>query len=73
MLQITKLSKNSPLLIDVAKRNEFGIVGGSTNCKDETVKRLPPKNSNIDTGHLTPKARLAFTKLKKAFTKAPIF
>ena len=48
-------------------------VGGG-NCKDETVKKtsLTSKNLNEATGYLTFKARLAFTQLKKAFTKASI-
>ena len=58
--------------MDVAKRNEIGIIGGGSNCKDKTVKKLPSKNLNRATSYLTPKARLAFTKLRKAFTKALI-
>ena len=49
------------------------ISGG--NYKDETIEKSPltSKNSNGATGYLTPKARLAFTQLKKAFTKVPVF
>ena len=47
---------------------------GSRDCEDETVKRslLTSKNLKEATSYLTPKARLAFTQLRKAFTKAPI-
>ena len=43
-------------------------------CEDRTVERwlLISKNSNRAIGYLTPKARLAFIQLKKAFTKALI-
>ena len=52
---------------------EVGRVGDG-DCKNETVKISPltSKNLNGATGYLIPKARLAFTQLKKAFTKAPI-
>ena len=57
----------------MAKGVKVGSVVGS-DCEDETVKRSPltSKNSNGATGYLTPECRLAFTQLKKAFTKAPI-
>ena len=57
----------------MAENTEVDSVGGS-DCKDETVERLPltSKNSNRATGYLTPKARLTFTQLRKAFTKALI-
>ena len=58
--------------MNVAEYNEVGIVGVVDDYKDETVKRLLAKNSNKATGYLTPKARLRFTKLMKAFTKVPI-
>ena len=73
MLQTTKLSKKLPLSIDVAECDKVGIVGGGSNCEDKTVKRSLFKNLNRATDYLTLKARLAFIKLRKAFTKAPIF
>ena len=53
---------------------EIGSVGDG-DCEDEMVEKSPltSKNSNGTTGYLTPKARLAFTQLRKAFTKALIF
>ena len=59
--------------MDVAERDNIGTIGGSSDCKDKMVKRSLSKNSNRATSYLTPKARLAFTKLRKSFTKAPIF
>ena len=58
--------------MDVAERDKVGTVGSGGDCEDETLKRLTSKNLNITMGYLTSKARLAFNKLKKAFTKAPI-
>ena len=57
----------------MVKDIEVGSVGGGDR-KDETVEKLPltSKNSNGVIGYLTPKARLAFTQLKKTFTKAQI-
>ena len=72
MLQTTGPSKNLSLLMDVAKHNKVGTVGGGDDHKDEMVKRSLFKNLNRATGYLTPKARLAFATLKKAFTKALI-
>ena len=47
---------------------------GVGNCENRMVEKSPlrSKNSNKTMGYLTSKARLAFTQLKKAFTKAPI-
>ena len=61
------------LLSLMAEDTEVGSVGGS-DCENETIKRSPfiSKNSNRTIGYLTFKARLAFTQLKKAFTKAAI-
>ena len=56
----------------MAERDEVGIIGIGSDCGDKTVKRSPSKNLNGATGYLTPKARLAFTKLRKAFTKTLI-
>ena len=52
---------------------EVGNVSNG-NRKNKIVKKLPliSKNLNRATGYLTLKARLAFTQLKKAFTKAAI-
>ena len=59
--------------MDVAESDVVDIIAGSGDCEDETVKRSSSKNLNGATDYLTPKARLAFTKLRKEFTKAPIF
>ena len=72
ILQTTRLSKNLTVLIDVAERNEIGIVGDGGNCEDKTIKTSLSKNLNRAIGYLTPKARLAFIKLSKVFTKALI-
>ena len=72
MLQTTESSKNSPSLKDLAERDEVGIICSGDNCKDKTVERLPSKNLNRAIDYLTSKAWLAFTKLRKAFTKALI-
>ena len=57
----------------MAKDVEFGSVSGN-DWINEMIKRSPLtfKYSNRATGYLTPKARLAFTQLRKAFTKALI-
>ena len=47
-------------------------IGGGSNHEDETVKRLPSKNSNKATGYLTLNARQAFSQLRQVFTRAPI-
>ena len=57
----------------MAEHNKVGTIHSGGNCKDKTGKKSPSKNSNRVTGYLTPKARLAFIKLRKAFTKALIF
>ena len=72
MLQTNVLLKKLPSSIDVAECDEVGIVNGGVDYEDETLNRSPYKNLNRVIGYLTPKARLAFTKLKKTFTKAPI-
>ena len=59
--------------MDMAKRDEIGIISGGGDCKDKIVKKSPSKNLNRATGYLTPKARLVLNKLRKLFTKAPIF
>ena len=67
----TRSSKNSLSSLDVAQVDEVGI-GGGGDCEDETVGRSLSKNLNRTTDYLTPNARRAFTKLRQAFTKAPI-
>ena len=51
----------------MAENFEVGFGDGSGDCEDITVERSSSKNSN-GAGYLTPKAKLAFTKLRKAFT-----
>ena len=67
----TQSAKN--LSLSMAENSEIDSVGDG-NCEDEIVEKssLTSKNSNRATGYLTPKARLAFTQLRKAFTKASI-
>ena len=72
MFQTTESSKILPSLMNMDKRNDVGTVGDSNNCKDKTVKRSLSKNLNGAMGYLIHKARLAFTKLRKTFTKALI-
>ena len=72
MLQITGSSKNLPSSMDMAESDEVSTICGGGNCEDKTVKRLLSKNSNGAIDYLTPKTRLALTKLRKAFTKALI-
>ena len=57
----------------MAENTKFDSVS-SGDCEDKTVERSPliSKNLNGATSYLTLKARLAFTQLRKAFTKAPI-
>ena len=71
MLKTTRSAEN--LSLSVAEDAEVGSIGGG-NCKDETVRRssLISKNLNGATSYLTPNAKWAFTKLRQAFTKAPI-
>ena len=67
MLRIIWSAKNS--LLSIAKNIEVGSIGGG-DCEDEMVKRslLTSKNLNGVMDYLTPKARLAFTQLRKMFT-----
>ena len=57
----------------MAEDAEIGSIGDG-DCDNELIEKSPftSKNSNGATGYLTSKARLAFTQLRKAFTKAPI-
>ena len=71
MLQTTWSAKNSSLSVDVTEDAEVGV-GSSGNCKDEMVESSPRSKNSNKTGYLTPEARLGFTQLRKAFTKAPI-
>ena len=58
----------------MAENAKVGSVGIGNNCENKTIEISPltSKNLNRAIGYLTPKARLAFTQLKKAFTKALI-
>ena len=73
MLQITRLSKNLLLIIDIAKSDKVGIISGGADYKNEIIKRSPFKNLNKAATYLTPKARLPFTQLRKMFIKILIF
>ena len=58
----------------MAEDAEVENIGGSSNCKDEMIKRSPliSKNSNGITGYLTPNAKKTFIQLRQAFTKGLI-
>ena len=58
--------------MDVAECDNVGIITGDADCEDKTTQRSPFKNLNGAINYLTSKVRLAFTKLRKTFTKAPI-
>ena len=58
--------------MDVTESNKIVIIGSSGNCNDKIIKKLPFKNSNGIARYLISKARLAFTQLRKTFTKTPI-
>ena len=66
-----QLAKNSLLLINVAEDVKVGVTGGNREDKIDE-KSLHSKNSNRVISYLTPNAKLAFTQLRQAFTKAPI-
>ena len=72
MLRIIRSAKN--LLLSMTENVEIGSKGSYSYSEDKTVKKSPftSKNSNRALSYLTLKARLAFNKLKKAFTKTPI-
>ena len=57
----------------MAESDEVGIIDSGGNYKNKIVKRLFFKNFDKIVRYLTPKVKLIFTTLKKAFTKAPIF
>ena len=56
----------------MAEHDKVDTVGGRGDYKDKMVEKSLSKNLNRATGYLAPKARLAFIKLRKAFTKALI-
>ena len=58
----------------MAKNSEVDSISDDGDCEHKTVKRSPltSKNLNRTIGYSILKPRLAFTKLKKAFIKAPI-
>ena len=58
--------------MDITKTDEVGISSSYGDYEDDTVEKSFFKNLNKTAGYLTPKARLAFTQLKKVFTKAAI-
>ena len=71
MLRIIRSAEN--LSLSMVEDAEVGSVG-SGDCEDGIIKKSPliSKNLNGATSYLTPKAKLAFTQWRKAFTKAPI-
>ena len=72
MLKTTRSAKNLSFLM--AENAKIGSLGGG-DCENKTVERSPltSKNSSRTTGYLILETRLAFTSLRKAFTKATIF
>ena len=62
--------KNLLSLVNMAEDAEVVVDGGDR--EDKKVKKLLRSKNLNRAGYLTPKARLAFTQLKKAFTMAPI-
>ena len=68
----TRLLKNLLLLIDVAEVDEVDV-GSGCDCENKIVGRSSSKNSNRAISYLTSDTRQAFTQLRQAFTKAPIF
>ena len=73
MLRTTRSVEN--LLLSIAEDTEIGNIGGDGDCEDETVEisQLTSKNLNGVTNYLTPSTKRAFTQLRQAFTKVPIF
>ena len=71
MLRTTQSAEN--LSLSMAEDAEFSSVC-SGDCENEMIKKPPltSKNLNGAMGYQTPKAKVAFIQLKKAFTKAPI-
>ena len=66
----TQSAKNLSLLLNVAENAKIGIDG--SNCENGTVEKLPRSKNLNWAGYLIPKARSAFTQLRKAFIEAPI-
>ena len=56
----------------MAEDAKVGSISGRSDCENGTVKRLPRSKDLNKADYLTSEARLAFTQLRKAFTKAPI-
>ena len=67
---LTWWTKNPSLLVDVADNTGVNVDGGDH--EDRIVKRLLRSKNLNGAGYLTPKARLTFTQLKKAFTNTSI-
>ena len=58
----------------MAEDAKVGSIVGSSDYEDKMVKKSPLTSNNLNKaiGYLTPKAKLAFTQLRKTFTKALI-
>ena len=65
MLKTTQSGKN--LLSLMAKNDK--VDSNCSNCDNKTIKKLQFKNLNRAIKYLTPKARIAFTQLKKHLPK----
>ena len=63
-------AENLLLLVNIVKDAEVGV--GDGNCEDKIVERSPCSKNLNSAGYLTPKARLAFTQLRKTFINALI-
>ena len=68
MPKIMQLAKK--LSLSITDNINVGSVCSVDDCENKTVARLSltSKNLNIATSYLTPKAKLAFSQLKKALT-----
>ena len=71
MLKTTKLTK---ILLLPSMAEDVEIGSGWGNCEDKTTKRSLSASQYLDKAisYLTTKARVAFSQLKKTFTKVLI-
>ena len=69
-MSLNQLVKNLSLLVNVVEDAEADVSAGD--CEDKTGGRLPRSKHSSRAGYLTSKARLTFTYLRQAFTKAAI-
>ena len=72
---ISKIVALLTLMLKISTGNTVNAVSNrKKNCSGNKIsKTIKSKSASSRTDFLTPKARLAFTQLRQAFTKAPIF